>query len=346
MKLSFRWYGETDPVTLENIRQIPGMRGIVTSLHDQKVGDVWPVDSIMERKKRVQQTGMEISVIESVPVHESIKMGLPERDQYIENYQKTIRNLACAGIHTVCYNFMPLFDWVRTSLQHALPDGSFTLLYEDGKVDVESFLSGEVQLPAWNLSSQKDELTRMLQFYRDMPDETLWDHLAYFVRALMPVAKECGVKMTVHPDDPPWPVAGIPRIMVNEESLERLVSLYDDVVNGICFCSGSLGSSPDNDLPRMMRRFGGMGRVHFVHLRNVKRVGHKSFYESGHLSADGSVDMYELMKAMHESGFAGPVRPDHGRMVFGETGIAGYGLFDRAMGATYLNGLWEAIVKA
>lgn len=346
MKLSFRWYGGSDPVTLANIRQIPGMKGIVTALYDTPVGQAWSVDDIMAMKQTVQQAGLEVTVIESVPVHESIKMGLHTRDEFIANYQKTIRNLACAGIHTVCYNFMPLFDWLRTSLNHPLPDGSNTLLYEEGYVDERALLAGEVRLPAWNLDSERDTLVEMLDFYKNLSTEELWDNLRYFIEAIMPVAKESGVKMTIHPDDPPWSVVGIPRIIVNEASFERLLALYDNVCNGICFCSGSLGSSADNDLPKMIRRFGGAGRIHFVHLRNVKRTGSKSFYESGHLSADGSVDMYEVMKALHEVGFNGPIRPDHGRMVWGESGNAGYGLFDRAMGATYLNGLWEAIVKA
>ncbi|WAH36035.1 mannonate dehydratase [Alicyclobacillus dauci] len=346
MKLSFRWYGDTDPVTLEQIRQIPGMQGIVTSLYDVPAGDVWPLDGILRLKTSVEDAGLELTVIESVPVHEDIKMGRSSRDRYIENYQNTLRNLARAGIDTVCYNFMPMFDWLRTSLEYRLPDGSTTLAYKDDEVDEEALLSGRLRLPAWNFSSQRDELMEMYRFYQNMTPEELWANLEYFARAVMPVAKECGQKMTIHPDDPPWPVVGIPRIIVDRASLDRLMSIYDDPSNGICFCSGSLGASAENDLPAMMRHFGRKGRIHFVHLRNVRRTDNKSFYESGHLSRDGSVDMYELMEAMHEAGVTVPVRPDHGRMVWGETGNPGYGLFDRAMGAAYLNGLWEAISKS
>jgi mannonate dehydratase len=346
MQLSFRWFGPSDPVTLQKIRQIPGMKGIVTSLYDVPVGEVWKPEEIAQLKDTVEEAGFRITVIESVPVHEDIKMGLPSRDKYIENYQATLRNLAQAGITTVCYNFMPLFDWLRTSLTYSLPDGSTTLAYNDEEVDETALLSGKLRLPAWNLDTQRDKLIYMLNFYREMTPEQLWENLDYFVKAVMPVAKECGIKMTIHPDDPPWSVLGIPRIIVDHTSLDRLMSLYDDECNGICFCSGSLGANGQNDLPRMVRYFGGMGRIHFVHLRNIKRFAERSFYESGHLSAEGSVDMYELMKALHEVGYSGPVRPDHGRMIWDETGNPGYGLFDRALGAAYLNGLWEAITKS
>jgi mannonate dehydratase len=345
MQLSFRWYGLSDPVTLQHIRQIPGMRGIVTSLYHLPVGEVWSYEEIVELKHRVEESGMYISVIESVPVHEDIKMGLSSRDKYIEVFLTTLKNLARAGLTTVCYNFMPLFDWLRTSLEYRLPDGSTTLAYNDDEVDEQALLSGSLRLPAWNLSDQRDELVRMFNFYRDMSDEQLWSNLDYFIQAVMPVAKELGIKMAIHPDDPPWSVVGIPRIIVDHASLTRLTKLYDDPCNGVCFCSGSLGARADNDLPAMIRDLGNQGRIHFVHLRNVKRTGERSFYESGHLSEEGSVDMFEIMKAMHEVGFSGPVRPDHGRMMWGETGNPGYGLYDRAMGAAYLNGLWEAITK-
>lgn len=345
MQLSFRWYGPNDPVTLENIRQIPGMKGIVTSLHDVAPGEVWSEEDIAGRVLMVQNHGMEITVIESVPVHEDIKMGKPSRERYVANYQETLCNLAKHGIHTVCYNFMPLFDWLRTTLTLRLADGSTTLAYDDAMVDEEALLGGRLRLPAWDLAADKDKLREMHAYYRAMSEDALWENLGYFVEHVMPVAKELGIKMTIHPDDPPWSVVGIPRIIKNRDDLLRLVSLFDDEANGICFCSGSLGSSDENNLPEMMREFGRMGRIHFVHLRNVLRTGHHSFYESGHLSESGSVDMYELMKAMRQFGYQGPVRPDHGRMVWGETGNPGYGLFDRALGATYFNGLWEAISK-
>ncbi|MCY0901273.1 MAG: mannonate dehydratase [Firmicutes bacterium] len=346
MNLSFRWYGEQDPVRLADIRQIPGVRGIVTSLHHKAPGELWRRDEIAAVRDSVERAGLTLTVIESVPVHEDIKMGLATRDRYIEAYQDTLRNLAAEQIHTVCYNFMPLFDWLRTSLEHPLPDGSTTLAYDDAGVDEQALLSGALRLPAWNLDAEAEALIRRFRFYQALSAEALWEHLDYFVQAVMPVAKACGIKMAIHPDDPPWPVLGIPRIVVDQANLLRLLSLYDDPCHGLCFCSGSLGSRADNDLPGMVRELGRDGRIHFVHLRNVRRTGPHSFYESGHRSADGSIDMHAVMQALFEVGFTGPVRPDHGRMVWGETGNPGYGLFDRALGATYLGGLWEAISKS
>lgn len=345
MQLSFRWYGPNDSVTLSQIRQIPGMQGIVTALHDVPAGQVWPQEDVLRLRGQVEDAGLTLSVIESVPVHEDIKMGLPSRDAYIENYQSSLVNIAAAGIDTVCYNFMPLFDWLRTSLAYALPDGSTTLAYDDAQVSEAALLSGQLNLPAWNLTSDHGELIRILDFYKRVSPEQLWEHLEYFVQAVLPVAKANGIKLVIHPDDPPWSVVGIPRIIVDEPSVERFLKLYDAPCHGLCFCSGSFGASEANDLPAMIRRFGSMGRIHFVHLRNVKRTGPHSFYESGHLSAEGSLDMHALMSALSDIGYEGPVRPDHGRMVWGESGKPGYGLYDRALGATYLSGLWEGIGK-
>lgn len=343
VQLSFRWYGQADNISLGEIRQIPGVTGIVSSLHEQPVGAVWPLSDITALRQQVEAAGLKLTVIESVPVHESIKMGLPARDGYIKNYQQTLRHLAEAGIDTVCYNFMPLFDWLRTTLAYPLADGSTTLAYDDAAVDTDALLDGRLNLPAWNLSTQREELKRMLVFYQALPASTLWDNLAVFVRAVMPVAEECGIRMALHPDDPPWPVAGIPRIVVDEVSLRRILEMYAGPCHGLCFCSGSLGASAHNDLPGMIRQFGKMGRIHFVHLRNVKRTAPRGFYESGHRSADGSLDMADLVSAFEDVGYHGPVRPDHGRMIWGESGHPGYGLFDRALGATYLAGLWEGV---
>ncbi|MCL6443245.1 MAG: mannonate dehydratase [Alicyclobacillus sp.] len=346
MKLSFRWYGHDDPVTLANIRQIPGIKGIVSAVYDIPVGEVWPIERIEQLKRDIEAYGLELSVIESVPVHEDIKLGRPTRDQYLENFCKTLRNLASCGIRVVCYNFMPLFDWVRTSLRYELPDGSNTLAYDDVMVDGLNLLAPDKPLPAWNTSYGKDEVAELYAIYREMPEETLWENLRCFVEAVMPTAEACGIRMAIHPDDPPWPVLGLPRIVTNQANLERLLRMYRGQNHGLCLCAGSLGSAAENDVPAMARQFGSAGRIHFVHLRNVRRTGPKSFYESGHLSADGSVDMYAVVKTLADTGFDGPVRPDHGRMVWGETGNPGYGLFDRAMGAAYINGLWEAATKS
>ncbi len=345
MQLTFRWYGESDPVTLGEIRQIPGMKGIVSALHDRSAGEVWPLEDIVRYKRHVESFGLQLSVIESIPVHEAIKMGLPSRDEYLDHYRETLRNLAQAGVSTVCYNFMPLFDWLRTAVDVRLPDGSTTMAYNESEVDEAALLTGKLRLPAWNITEQHEELNAMYAYYRTMPAEQLWRNLNDFIQAVMPVARECGVNMAIHPDDPPWPVLGLPRIIGDQQGLERLTQLYDDPCNGICFCSGSLGANPENRLTAIVRHFGSRKRIHFVHLRNVKVTRYRSFYESGHLSQEGSVDMYSVVKALHDVSFAGPVRPDHGRMIWGETGNPGYGLYDRALGAAYVHGLWEAVSK-
>ncbi|MDI9261000.1 mannonate dehydratase [Alicyclobacillus sendaiensis] len=342
MQLSFRWYGPDDPVTLAKIRQIPGCVGIVSALYHVPPGEVWPEDEIRELVRRVESHGFRLTVIESVPVHEDIKLGRPTREKYIEAYQETLRRLARAGIDTVCYNFMPLFDWMRTSLAYPLPDGSNSLAYFHDEVDEEALLSGRVKLPVWNIDEDGEKLRRLRDEYRERGDEGLWDSLAYFLRAVAPVAEEVGIRLAIHPDDPPWPILGIPRIIGRHASFVRMFEICDSPANGVCFCSGSLGASAENDLPAILRDLGARNRLHFVHLRNVKRVGEKSFYESGHLSRDGSVDMAELVAILARLDYRGPARPDHGRMIWGETGIPGYGLYDRALGLTYLNGLWEA----
>ncbi|MCQ6278796.1 mannonate dehydratase [Bacillus sp. EB600] len=346
MEMGFRWYGPSDSISLEYIRQIPGMKGIVTAIYDIPVGESWPLDKINELKNTVEEAGLHISVIESVPVHEDIKIGLPTRDKYIENYKETIRNLGKAGIPVICYNFMPIFDWTRSQLDYRLPDGSTALIFEESVVDKMDPLTGELQLPGWDTSYKKEELQTLFDHYKNVDHEKLWENLEYFLKEIIPVAEEANVKMAIHPDDPPWDIFGLPRIITNKENLERFISLVDSPYNGLTMCSGSLGSDPKNDFPEMLRYFGKKGRVHFVHARNVKHTGGRSFQESGHLSADGSIDMYEVIRAMADFDYTGPIRPDHGRMIWGETGKPGYGLYDRALGATYLNGLWEAEQKS
>jgi mannonate dehydratase len=345
MEMGFRWYGPTDSISLEYIRQIPGMKGIVTAIYDIPVGESWPLEKVQELKKTVEDAGLHISVIESVPVHEDIKIGLPTRDKYIENYKETIRNLGKAGIPVICYNFMPIFDWTRSQLDYRLPDGSTALIFEESVVDKMDPLTGELSLPGWDSSYKKEDLQALFDHYKNVDHEKLWENLEYFLKEIIPVAEEANVKMAIHPDDPPWDIFGLPRIITNKENLERFISLVDSPYNGLTMCSGSLGSDPKNDFPEMLRYFGKKGRVHFVHARNIKHTGGRSFQESGHLSADGSIDMYEVIRAMADFDYTGPIRPDHGRMIWGETGKPGYGLYDRALGATYLNGLWEAEQK-
>lgn len=343
MDMTFRWYGADDPVTLSMIRQIPGVTGIVSAIYDVPVGEAWPMEKILALKNTVEAKGLDMKIIESVPVHEDIKLGLPTRDQYIENYCTTLRNLAKAGFTVVCYNFMPVFDWTRSDLAHELSDGSNALTYDEETVLKMNPATGDLALPGWDTSYGKDGLRALLKQYEEVTEEDLWNHLAYFLKKVIAVADEVGIKMAIHPDDPPWPIFGLPRIITNRENLERFVHLVDSPNNGITLCSGSLGVDPKNNIPELIRYFGGMGRIHFGHCRNIKITGNKCFEESSHRSADGSLDMYEIMKAYHDIGFDGPIRPDHGRMIWGEQGRPGYGLYDRALGAVYLNGLWEAI---
>jgi len=270
---------------------------------------------------------------------------LPTRDRYIANYKETLRNLSRAGIKTVCYNFMPVFDWTRSSLDYELEDGSTCLIYEEEIVQKMNPVSGELQLPGWDTSYGDGGLQGLFDQYKSVDEDKLWEHLEYFIKSIMPVAEEEDIKMAIHPDDPPWPIFGLPRIITNKKNLQRFIEIYDSPSNGLCMCSGSLGANPDNDFPEMLRYFGKLGRVNFVHARNVKITGPKSFQESAHLSEMGSIDMYEVIRAMSDFDFEGPIRPDHGRMIWGETGKPGYGLYDRALGAVYLNGMWEAARK-
>lgn len=345
MELTFRWYGESDPVKLKYIRQIPGMQGVVSAIYDIPVGEVWPLERIEALKQAVESHGLTLSVIESVPVHEDIKIGLPTRDKYIDNYKKTIVNLGKCGIPVVCYNFMPIFDWTRTSLDFQLADRSTTLIFEEDVAEKMDPVSGELSLPGWDASYEKEEISELFNHYKQVDHEKLWENLEYFIKEIIPVAEEANVKMAIHPDDPPFDIFGLPRIITNKENLDRFINLYDSPYNGLTMCSGSLGSISTNDFPEMLRYFGQKNRVNFVHARNVKRSGQKSFQESAHLSELGSIDMYEVIRALKDFNYRGPIRPDHGRMIWGETGKPGYGLYDRALGATYLNGLWEAEVK-
>lgn len=344
MKMSFRWYGDSDPVSLAYIRQIPGVENIVSAVYDVPVGEVWPVENIQKLKAKIEAHGLKFEVVESVPVHEDIKLGKPTRDRLIANYCQTLRNLAPCGIKVVCYNFMPVFDWTRTTLEMELPDGSKTLGFDVATVNQIDPSEG-IQLPGWDASYKPDELKALLAEYAKIDEEKLWSHLEYFLHRVIPVAKEVGIKMAMHPDDPPRPIFGLPRIVKNREDLNRLLAIEDTPENGLTLCSGSLGASCQNDIAAMVREFAGRGRIHFAHLRNVKNDPSGDFYETGHRSADGSLDMAEIMRAYYEAGFDGYVRPDHGRMIWGETGKPGYGLYDRALGAVYLNGLWEGIAK-
>lgn len=345
MEMTFRWYGSDDPVTLDKIRQIPGVTGIVSAVYDVPVGEAWSIEKITELKNKVEDAGLKLSVIESVPVHEDIKLGKPSRDRLIENYCRTLENLAKCGVYTVCYNFMPVFDWTRSQLDYKLPDGSNALVYVKEQVEKMDPLKGELSLPGWDSSYTKDGLRALMEEYSKITEEDLWNNLKYFLERVIKTAERVKVKMAIHPDDPPWSIFGLPRIITGKENLDRFCRLVDSPYNGITLCSGSLGVTRENDIPDMIRHFGKMGRIHFAHCRNVLITEDGSFEESAHLSSAGSLDMCEIMKAYKEIGFDGPMRPDHGRMIWGEQGRPGYGLFDRALGAVYLNGLWEGLNK-
>lgn len=346
MKMSFRWYGTDDPVTLTNIRQIPNMHSAVTAVYDVPAGEVWSEESISAVKQKVEEAGLAFDIIESVPVHEDIKLGKETRERYIENYKENIRRLSKAGIKVICYNFMPVFDWTRTQLDHELEDKSTSLVYYQEQVEKMDPLTGELSLPGWDSSYTKESLQEVFGEYAKLTEEDLWDNLKYFLERIIPTAEECDVKMAIHADDPCWPIFGLPRIITNEKNIDRFLKLVDSKYNGITLCTGSFGCSLGNDVANMAAKYTKMGRVPFVHMRNVKVLDNNAgFEERAHYSDCGSLDMYEIMKALYDNGFDGYIRPDHGRMIWGETGRPGYGLYDRALGATYLNGLWEAISK-
>ena len=353
MQMGFRWYGEgNDKIKLSDIRQIPGVSTIVWALHDKMPGEIWQPEEIKKVVDQITAAGFNAEVVESVNVHDDIKIGLPTRDQYIENYIQTIRNLKPFGVKVICYNFMPVFDWTRTELARKRPDGSTVLAYTQAAVDAldpekmfES-IAGDTNgsiMPGWE-PERMAKVKELFELYKDVDDEKLFANLVYFLEKIMPVCNEYDIKMAIHPDDPAWSVFGLPRIIINKENILRLMHAVDDVHNGVTFCSGSYGTNLENNLPEMIRAL--EGRIHFAHVRNLKFNSPDDFEEAAHLSSDGTFDMYEIVKALYETGFSGPIRPDHGRMIWGEVAMPGYGLYDRALGATYINGLWEAIDKA
>ena len=354
MLMSFRWYGEKlDKIPLSYIKQIPGMKNIVSALYHIPVGEVWPLPDILELKEKIEKAGLLFQTVESVNVHEDIKLGLPSRDRYIKNYCTTLRNLAKAGITVVCYNFMPVFDWTRTELAKVLPDGSTALAYNEQLLKGYSpeYLAEKMEtgangfeLPGWE-KERLAELKKLFELYKAVDEEQLFANLGYFLRGVIPTAEECGIKLAIHPDDPPWSVFGLPRIVISKENLERIIGLVNSPANGLTLCSGSLGANAANDMPEIFRHFGKLGRIHFAHVRNIKIHEPGIFEETAHKSDDSSLDMYAIMKALHDTGFEGALRPDHGRMIWGEEGRPGYGLYDRSLGAVYLSGLWDSIAR-
>ena len=352
MQMTFRWYGEgNDTVSLQHIAQIPGCEGIVWALHTLGPGEVWPIEEIAKVKAQAAKYGLNIDVVESVNVHEAIKQGSSERGKYIENYKQTLRNLGKEGVKVVCYNFMPVFDWLRTDLFRELPDGSTALFYEKAKVDsldpqvlVEEYskTTSNMTLPGWEPERMK-HLGSMFEAYKDISEDDLRANLKYFLDEIIPVAEESGIKMAIHPDDPPWSIFGLPRIVKSKSDLEKILAANPSKVNGLTLCSGALGANPANDIPDMVRSFG--ERIHFAHIRNVKIFENGDFIEVSHRASDGSIDIVEVVRAYHEIGYKGYIRPDHGRHIWDEECRPGYGLYDRGLGIMYMLGVWEGLDK-
>lgn len=353
MEMTLRWFGKKfDSVTLEQIRQIPGVTGVITTLYDSVPGEAWSTEAIKAMKAEVEAAGLKVAGIESVNIHDAIKVGSADRDHYIDNYITTLERLGKEDIHLVCYNFMPVFDWTRTELARMRPDGSTVLAYNQETVDqlnpenmfesINADSNGFV-LPGWE-PERMDKIKGLFELYKDIDGEKLFENLKYFLERIMPVCDQYDINMAIHPDDPAWSVFGLPRIIINKANILRMTKMVDNPHNGVTFCAGSYGTNLENNLPDMIRSL--KGRIHFAHVRNLKFNSPTDFEEAAHLSSDGNFDMYEIMKALYDIEFAGPIRPDHGRMIWGEVAMPGYGLYDRALGATYLNGLWEAIEKS
>ena len=315
MQMTMRWYGsQYDTVTLQQIRQTAYVKGVISTLYNKMPGELWTYEEIMALKNEVEAAGLTLPGIESVNISDAIKTGAPERDKDIDAYIKTLENLGKADIHMVCYNFMPVFDWTRTELARMRKDGSTVLAYNQKTVDsidpakMFDSISNDMNgtvMPGWE-PERMAKVKQLFEEYADIDEEKLFANLKYFLEAIMPVCDKYDINMAIHPDDPSWSVFGLPRIIIHALK----------------------------------------GRIHFAHIRNLQfNDGMNDFEESAHLSSDGTFDMHAIMKALYDTGFDGIIRPDHGRMIWGEKAMPGYGLYDRALGAAYLCGLWESIVK-
>lgn len=341
MELTMRWFGPQDPVELWKLRQVPNLNGVVTALHQFAPGEAWTAGAMQALREQVEATGLRISVIESIPVHEDIKLGNSQRDHHIAAWIDSLRVVVSAGIRTVCYNFMPVFDWTRTDLAYKLPDGSTTLIFRQGEIEQLRIGEGDLSLPGWAEAFTAQQLTELKTAYRSVDAAKLRENLVYFLQAVVPEAARLGVRLAIHPDDPPWPVLGLPRVVSTADDLRFILNAVPNEHNGLTFCLGSLGSRADNDLSGMAEEFA--SRIHFVHARNVRRQAEWDFDEVPHVSHFGSTNLARVVMRLQQLRPEVPIRPDHGRMIWGETGRAGYGLYDRALGAMYLQGLMDAV---
>jgi mannonate dehydratase len=374
---TMRWYGPHDKVSLLDIRQA-GCAGVVTALHQIPVGDVWTVEEILKRKAMVEEAGMTWTVIESLPVHEDIKKRNGQFQLYIDNYKKSLENIGKCGLKVVTYNFMPILDWLRTDVAYTLEDKSKALYFEFDKFMVfdlfllkrpgaeKEYTAEEIEraknkfnemteeeksyvfkncllgLPGSDDSFTAEQILAALKTYEGIDRQQLKQHLFAFLREVAPVAHANGLQMAIHPDDPPYSVLGLPRIVSNEEDLADIIGCVDSPANGLCFCTGSLGARPDNDVVGMIEKFG--DRIHFLHLRNTKRYPNGNFFEADHL--DGDTDMFEVMKKvvqlMRRRNVDIPMRPDHGHQMLDDlhkTTYPGYSAIGRLKGLAELRGL-------
>ncbi len=357
MQMSFRWYGENnDKISLSDIKQIPGVSTIVWALHDKLPGEVWEVSEIMQVQKQLEPYGFNMDVVESVNVHDDIKIGLPTRDMYIENYIQTIRNLKLFGVKVICYNFMPIFDWTRSDLFHPVGDGSTALFYQkdmiqDNPKDMADYVMSftekyNMTFPGWE-PERMAQLDELFEKYKPVTKEKLWENLKYFLEKLMPVCRECDIKMAIHPDDPPWDIFGLPRLLVDEKSIDRFLNMVDDEYNCLTLCSGSLNANPENNVAEIVRKH--CNRIAFAHIRNVKHFPNGDFQEASHRNCDGDTGILDILKAYHDCGFEGYIRPDHGRHLWDEKPgnvRPGYGLYDRALGIMYMLGALDILEQA